>query len=182
VDVLATERLVLRRLTLADAAFILELVNEPAWLEFIGDKGVRTPEDARTYLRQGPLDQYARFGFGPLRVDLKADGAPLGLCGLIKRDPLPDVDIGFALFARHWGRGYAFEAASAVLAHGQSELGLRRIVALTALGNQRSIRLLEKLGLKFERIIRLTPTSPESRLFAWGDRATLPAVPGPPTA
>jgi len=166
VDRLDTARLRLRRLTLDDAAFILELVNEPAWLQFIGDKGVRDLDGARDYLRKGALDLYARFGFGPLAVELKPDATPIGICGLIKRPTLDDVDLGFAFLARFRGQGYAFESAAAVLAQARRELGLKRVVALTALENRSSITLLERLGMKFEGLKRLTPDAPESTLFA----------------
>ncbi|MSU49503.1 MAG: N-acetyltransferase [Opitutus sp.] len=164
-SVLETPRLVLRPLTLDDAAFMLALVNEPAWLRFIGDRGVRNLDDARRYLTNGPLAMYARFGFGHCLVERKADGAALGLCGLVKRETLSDVDLGFAFFPRHWGAGYAHEAAVAVLAHGEGALGLSRIVAITAPDNTSSIRLLEKLEFRFERMIRHVEGGPESRLY-----------------
>ena len=163
---LETDRLRLRHLTLEDAGFILELVNEPAWLRFIGDRGVRTLEDARNYILTGPLESYQRFGFGLDVVELKADKSSIGICGLIKREALPDVDIGFALLPRYWGNGYALEAASAVLAWGQGELGLHRIVALTNPDNERSIRVLEKLGMRFEQLLWLSEDSPMLKLFA----------------
>jgi RimJ/RimL family protein N-acetyltransferase len=164
-QVLETDRLSLRLLNEDDASFILRLVNEPSWLRFIGDKGVRSLEDARGYLRNGPLDMYARYGFGLYLVVRKDDSMPLGMCGLLKRDSLPDVDIGFAFVPEAWGRGYAFESAAAVLAKGRDEFGLRRIVAVTSLDNASSIRVLEKIGLSFERVIELTPGDPV-RLFA----------------
>jgi RimJ/RimL family protein N-acetyltransferase len=166
-NVLETERLTLRRLTVDDAEFMLGALNEPSFLQFIGDRGVRTVEDARAYLLKGPLDMYERHGFGLFLVSLKDDGTPIGSCGLIKRDTLPDVDIGFAFRPPFWGKGYAFEAASAVLAYGQNEIGLRRIVAITAPDNQSSIRLLEKIGLTFEGLIRLGGEGPEINLFEW---------------
>lgn len=144
-------------LTEADAPFILRLVNEPSWIRFIGDKGVRNLEDARRYLREGPLDMYARCGFGLYLVTRKGDGTALGMCGLIKRDALPDVDIGFAFVPESWGNGYAVEAASRVLAHGRDDFGLRRIVAITSLDNTASIRVLERVGMAFERVIELAP-------------------------
>jgi [ribosomal protein S5]-alanine N-acetyltransferase len=162
--VLETDRLLLRRLTEDDAAFIMRLVNEASWLRFIGDKGVRTLEDAREYLRKGPLDMYARYGFGMYLVTRKLDAAPLGMCGLIKRDTLPDVDIGFAFAPESWGNGYAVEAAAAVLAHGRGTFSLPRIVAITSLDNVSSIRVLEKIGLTFERVIEFAPNDPV-RLF-----------------
>jgi RimJ/RimL family protein N-acetyltransferase len=164
--VVETERLTLRRLTVDDAEFMLGALNEPSFLQFIGDRGVRTLDDARAYLLKGPLDMYERHGFGLFLVSLK-DGTPIGTCGLIQRDTLPDVDIGFAFLPGFWGQGYAYEAASAVLAYGRNDLGLRRIVAITAQDNRSSIRLLEKIGLTFERLIRLNGEGPEINLLAW---------------
>lgn len=163
--VLETERLTLRRLTFDDAAFIHRLVNEPSWLEFIGDKGVRNLDDARNYIRTGPMQMYEQYGFGLYVVQPKGDSTPLGLCGLIKRDVLPDVDIGFAFLPEFWGRGYAREAACAVLEHGRRDFGLRRIVAITSLHNTSSMKLLEKLGMRFEGLLDLGPAGPV-RLFA----------------
>jgi RimJ/RimL family protein N-acetyltransferase len=153
VKVLETERLALRRLTSADAGFVHELVNEPSWIRFIGDRGVRTLDDARAYLDKGPLAMYRRFGFGLWVVELKETGEATGLCGLIKRDALEDVDIGFAFLPRYWRRGYALESARAVLAYGREILELDRIVAITSPDNDASIRLLEKIGLRFEQTI-----------------------------
>lgn len=164
--VLETARLVLRQLTLDDAGFILALLNEPSWLQFIGDKGVRTSDDARAYLAAGPLKMYREHGFGLWLVELKEGGAPIGICGLIKRPNLGDVDLGFAFRPDFWGHGYAHEVAAATIVHAKNIVGLKRIVALTALANERSMRLLEKLGLKFECIIRLSEDDPESRLYA----------------
>lgn len=166
VPVLLTARLRLRPLAVGrDAAFVRELVNEPGWLRHIGDRGIRTLAAARAYIRQGPRTMYAEFGFGLLAMELRRGGAPVGICGLIKRPGLDDIDLGYALLARREGRGYAAEAAAAVLADGESRLGLRRVAAITSLENERSIRLLEKLGFRFERRLRLKPAAPESRLF-----------------
>jgi RimJ/RimL family protein N-acetyltransferase len=164
--VLETDRLLLRRLASADAAFILELVNEPSWLQFIGDKGVRTIADARDYILQGPIAMYNRFGFGLYLTELKENGDPMGICGLIKRESLQDVDIGFAFLPKYWGKGYAYESAAAVMAHGKTALGLKRIVAITSPENYRSIRVLEKIGLRFEQMMRLAEDEPEISLFA----------------
>lgn len=163
--VLDAPRLTLRRLTEDDAPFILRLVNEPSWLRFIGDKGVRNLDDARRYLREGPLDMYARRGFGLYHVSTKHDGTPIGMCGLIKRDALPDVDIGFAYVPESWGNGYAVEAAEAVVAHARDDFRLKRLVAITSLDNTASIRVLMKIGLTFEKLIELTPGDP-AKLFA----------------
>ena len=163
--VLETERLVLRRLSADDAEFILELLNQPSFLRYIGDKGVRNTEDAILYIQTGPVASYDRFGFGLYLVELKDSGVSIGMCGLIKRDSLPDVDVGFAFLPDYWSRGYAFEATAAVMKYGRQVLGLGRIVAITSLDNAASIKLLEKIGLRFERLIKLTEDQPEVRLF-----------------
>jgi RimJ/RimL family protein N-acetyltransferase len=165
-NVLETERLTLRRLSIEDAGFILELVNEPSWLRFIGDKGVKTIQDARDYILKGPVNSYERFGFGLYLVELKGNGIPIGICGLVKRESLKDVDLGFAFLPKFWGNGYAYESAAAVMAWGKSALGLNRIVAVTTPDNHRSIKLIEKLGLSFEKMVRLSEDDQELKLFA----------------
>ncbi len=164
--VLETERLRLRRLSLDDAAFILDLLNEPSFLNYIGDKGVRTLDDARDYILTGPMASYERHGFGLYLVELKERGVPMGICGLLKRDALDDVDVGFAFLPAFWLQGYAFESASAVIAYGRRALGLNRIVAVTQSDNVGSIKTLEKVGLTFERMVRLSEDGPEIQLFA----------------
>jgi RimJ/RimL family protein N-acetyltransferase len=163
-NVIQTERLVLRQLELHDAEFILELLNEPSFLRFIGDKGVRNLDDAREYILQGPRDSYGRRGFG-LYATCLLDGTPVGICGLVKRDALEDVDVGFAFLSRYFLQGFAVESASAVLAHARRVLGLQRIIAITSPENVASIAVLERIGLKFERMIRLQEDSPELKLF-----------------
>jgi RimJ/RimL family protein N-acetyltransferase len=166
--VLETGRLVLRRLVTDDAPFILALLNDPAWLEFIGDRGVRTVEDARGYILKGPIEMYAAHGFGLYLTERKSDGAPIGLCGLLRRKGLEDVDIGFAFLSAFRSQGYAFESAAAVMAHGRYALGLDRIVGITLPGNRASIALLEKLGMKFERMVSLPDSGKVDMLFASG--------------
>jgi RimJ/RimL family protein N-acetyltransferase len=161
-----TTRLRLRLMVAEDAPFILELLNEPAFIQNIADKGVRTLDDARGYIENGPRASYARFGFGLWVVELKETGEPLGMCGLIKRDGLEDVDIGFAFLVRHGSKGYATESARAVLEHGFSVLGLKRIVAITAPHNAASARVLERIGLRSEGTIDLPPFGGVNRLFA----------------
>jgi [ribosomal protein S5]-alanine N-acetyltransferase len=163
-NVIQTERLVLRQLELHDAAFILELLNEAAFLRFIGDKGVSTLDGAREYILKGPVDSYGRYGFG-LYAACLPDGTPTGICGLVKRDGLADVDVGFAFLSRHCSKGYAAESASAVLLHARQVLRLQRIVAITSPENWGSIAVLEKIGLRFERMIRLADQGPELKLF-----------------
>jgi RimJ/RimL family protein N-acetyltransferase len=123
-------------------------------------------DDARRYLLTGPIDSYERHGFGMYRVALKDDDTPVGICGLVKRDSLDDVDIGFAFLPDFRSKGYAFESASAVLAYARRTLGMRRIVAITTTDNAESIRLLETLGLKFEKTIRIAEDGVDLELFA----------------
>jgi RimJ/RimL family protein N-acetyltransferase len=163
--VLETDRLVLRRLSLDDAEFILRLLNEPSFLRYIGDKGVRNLDDARAYLLNGPIASYTRYGFGLYHTSLKETGEPIGMCGLLKRDALPDVDVGFAFLPKFWRQGYAAESAAAALRHGKSDFGITRVLAITSPDNLGSIRTLEKIGFRFERMIRLTEDSPEINLF-----------------
>lgn len=164
--VLETERLTLRWLAAGDAPFILKLLNDPGWLQFIGDRNVRTIEDARKYILSGPAAMVERLGFGLYLTERKADGEPVGICGLIKRDGLDDVDIGFAFLPAFCGCGYAFEAAAAVMILGKGKLGLNRIVGITAPDNATSIKLLEKIGMKYERTLQLPKINGESMLFA----------------
>ncbi|MBK5488734.1 GNAT family N-acetyltransferase [Bacillus sp. TH17] len=151
--VLETERLTLRWLDVKDAPFILELVNDPAWIQFIGDKGIKNLEDAKKYILNGPVDMYNKMGFGLYLVERKEDFTPLGMCGLIKRDSLEDVDIGFAFLEKFRSKGYGYESAAAVIEYGVQKLGLKRIVAITSIDNVASGTLLEKVGLRFEKII-----------------------------
>jgi [ribosomal protein S5]-alanine N-acetyltransferase len=164
--ILETPRLSLRRLTLADAPFMLELLNDPAFIRNIGDKKVRSIKEAEGYLRDGPLASYAQFGFGLMLVRMKDGLAPAGICGLIKRDALEDVDVGFAYLPAYRGQGYALEATRAVLAYGKRQFGLSRIVAIVSPDNAGSIRVLEKAGLRFERMIRLAEDGSEVQLLA----------------
>jgi RimJ/RimL family protein N-acetyltransferase len=167
--VLETERLRLRKLSLDDAGFILRLLNEPSFLQNIGDRGVRTHEDARAYIVNGPLASYEAFGFGLYLIELRESAAPIGICGLLKRPALEDVDIGYALVPEHWSKGYALESAAAVMSYASRALGLQRVVAVTDPANASSIRLLERLGFRFERMVRLADEEPELELFAAAD-------------
>lgn len=167
---LETERLTLRALSLDDAPFALSLLNEPSFHRYIGDRGVRTIEDAREYLRKGALESYARNGFGMMLVELRESGEAIGMCGLVKRDALPDVDIGFAFLPKHWSRGYAYESAAAVLEHARRELGIARVAGIVSPDNTSSIRVLEKLGLTFERMVRMAGDTHDIRYYAAGTR------------
>lgn len=166
--VLQTERLIIRQLATTDAEFILTLLNEPSFLHHIGDKNVRTLDDARNYISTGPIASYERHGFGQFLVELKESRTPIGISGLMKRDELPDVDIGFALLPQFWGKGYAFEAATALMKYGCNELKLKRIVAIVNPDNDASIKLLERLGMKFERMVKLSEAAQEVKFFVQG--------------
>jgi RimJ/RimL family protein N-acetyltransferase len=148
-----------------DAAFILELLNDPSFLQNIGDKRVRTLDDARAYITNGPMASYERHGFGLCLVVLRESAEPIGMCGLLKRDALPDPDLGFAFLPRFWSKGFAFESASAVLAYARDVFVLERIAAIASPANAASIALLEKLGFVFERETRLTGDASDVRLF-----------------
>jgi len=164
--VLDTERLTLRHATPDDAAFILRLLNEPSFLRFIGDRGVRTLDDALGYIANRLVDSYERHGFGLWIVERKQEPGPIGICGLVKRDTLPDPDIGFAFLPEFWSAGYAYESALGVKRHALDVLRLPRLLAVTNADNASSIRLVEKLGLEFSRMIALSKGEPELRLFA----------------
>lgn len=162
---LETERLALTQLSDRDADFIVGLLNEPSFLRYIGDRGVRSAEDARRYIREGPVAGYERYGYGLLRVALRGDGTPIGMCGVLKRDTLPDPDLGFSFLPAWWSQGYALEAATAVMRHARSVLRLPRILAITTHDNDPSMRLLGKLGFRFDRMVRLGDDVTELRLF-----------------
>jgi RimJ/RimL family protein N-acetyltransferase len=163
--VLVTDRLRLRRIGPDDAGFLLELLNDPSFLANIGDRGVRTLEDARAYVERGPVASYARHGFGLWLVELGTTGEPLGICGVLRRDSLPDPDLGFAYLPRHWGRGYAFEAASAVARHAREALRLRRLLAITLPTNAGSKRVLERIGFRLAGTTRLAGDPAELELY-----------------
>ena len=166
-----TQRLFLRQLTTADSAFILDLLNQPDFIRNIGDRKVRTLDDAHRYILAGPVASYGRWGFGPYLVGLKGAPVPIGICGLLKRDYLDDPDVGFALLPAFRGLGYAFEAAAAAMRHGTAALGLKRIVAMTAPHNDASIRVVQRLGLEFERILRVPDQDRDTWLFTPGSRS-----------
>ena len=163
---LETARLSLRRFEFDDAPFIVDLLNQPSFLANIGDRGVRNLDDAHRYLREGPMAMYERHGFGLWRASRRSDDEFVGMCGLLKRDILPDVDVGYAFLPQHWGQGYAFEAANATIGHGARQFGLQRIIGVVSDHNVASIRVLEKVGMRFERMYPMHPGEPEVRLYA----------------
>ena len=160
-----TTRLILRPLQKEDAPFILRLLNEPSFIENIGDKSVRKLDDAWQYILQGPMASYEKNGFGLWLVQLKDALTPIGICGLIKRDGLDEPDIGYAFVPEFWSNGYALEAASAVMIFARETIKLTRIVAITSPDNDASIRVLNKLGLKFEKMVMMPGAETESRFF-----------------
>ena len=161
---LETPRLTLRRLQFDDAPFLVELLNEPSFIENIGDKCVRSVEDAHRYLREGPMAMYEKFGFG-LWHTARKDGVAVGMCGLLKRDNLPDADVGYAFLPAFWGQGFALEATAATLRHGARKFGLTRVLGVVSEGNAGSIRVLEKLGMNFERMFSMQDAEPAARLY-----------------
>lgn len=161
-----TERLRLRTITLdeADVAFHLALLNDPAFIEHIGDRGVRTMEESRHYITDGPVAMHERHGHSMYMVELKDNGTRIGMCGLIKRDFLEDVDIGYAFMPEYRGRGYALEAARATVEHARA-LGIRRLAGITSPTNMASIELLQKLGLRFQRVMYKSPEDTGTNLY-----------------
>lgn len=164
--ILATARLQLRELTAEDAPFMLTLLNEPSFIQNIGDRGVRSVPDATGYIERGPRASYAQHGFGLWLVALAETGTAIGICGLLRREALPEPDIGFAFLPAYWSRGYAFEAASAVRDFGRDALKLPRLLAIVSPTNTSSIRLLERLGFVFERMVWMPGDAHELKMFA----------------
>ncbi len=161
-----TERLLLRPLGMEDADFIIELLNDPSFIKNIGDRNVRSVEDAHGYILKGPVTSYEKNGFGLCLVILKETDEAIGMCGLIKRDALEDVDLGYAFLPRYWSKGYAVEAAKATLNFGWQVIGLKRIVAVTDPANTPSNRVLEKLGFVFEKMVKIAADDIDLNLYA----------------
>jgi len=166
--VLETERLVLRKVSIDDAEFVLELLNQPSFIRHIGDRSVRNLADAGKYILDRLVASYEQNGFGLYLVELKPDGTPIGISGLVKRDTLPDADIGFAFLPEYWSQGYAVESAAAVMKYARETLKLDRILAITSPDNEASAKLLGKIGLRFERLIKLSEDADEVKLFGSG--------------
>lgn len=165
-NILETDRLILRNATADDAPFILDLLNQPSFIRFIGDRGIRDLEGAREYIQTRLVKSYDSNGFGLYLTLLKEGDIPIGICGLVKREGLDDVDVGFAFLPQYESKGYGFESASAVMDYSRNTLGLKRIAGITTTDNHKSIRLLEKLGLKFEKMIKLPNDDEELKFFA----------------
>lgn len=160
-----TDRLILRELCPDDAPFILELLNTPSWTKFIGDRGVRTEEQARNYIINRLMKSYETYGFGFYLTKLKENTISAGICGLVKRDSLDDVDVGFAFLPEHEGKGYGYESAAAIMYYAKNSLNINRIAAITNKDNERSIKLLKKLGLQYKKMIILPGETEEIMLF-----------------
>lgn len=165
--VLETERLRLRHFGPADAAFILELLNEPSWIAHIGPRDVHDLATAEAWIEAKLGASYARLGFGFWAVERREDGALLGMCGLIKRDSLPEVDLGYAFVPRAWGAGYAREAAAACLRHGAEVLGMQTILAITGPDNLASQRVLTDIGMQWVETLVLDGETRQTQVFAW---------------
>ena len=164
--VIETERVILRKFTIDDAAFMLETLNTPTWLRFIGDRNVKTLEEAENYLLNGNIRSYQEYGFGFYVVVIKETQESIGICGIVKREGLEDVVIGFAFFQQFMGKGYGYEAGSATLNYALNDLKIKKIVAIVDPENVVSIALLKKIGLQFEKMIQLSPKGIELMLFA----------------
>ncbi|HEY1076671.1 MAG TPA: GNAT family N-acetyltransferase [Fontimonas sp.] len=162
---LETERLRLGPLSDDDAPFIVELLNEPSFIRNIGDRQVRTIEDALRYIDNGPRASLRQHGFGMLRVGLRDDDRPIGVCGLIRRDTLPAVDLGFAYLAAHHRQGYAVEAARVIMAQAHGPLALSRVLAITLPDNAGSIRVLQRIGFVAAGTVRLGDESELLNLY-----------------
>jgi RimJ/RimL family protein N-acetyltransferase len=167
VEIIATERLRLRPLQSSDAAFVLSLLNEPSFIQFIGDRKVRSLEQAREYIANGPAASYEQFGYGLLLVELKESHTPIGMCGLVQRNYLPDADIGFAFSPAYWSQGYAREAAHAALNYAMNTLHFKRIAAIVQPDNAASLKLLETLGFRTERRFKISAVAEELLLLVY---------------
>lgn len=162
-----TERLLIREFAESDSEFIFTLLNSPGWLQFIGDRNIKTLEDARLYILNGPLFSYVKFGFGPYMVELKDSNVALGMCSLIKRETFEDVDLGFAFLQQYVGKGYAHEACQATLTYCKTTLGLKKLVGITNKTNYASIGLLKKIGFVAEGTIKLHDEEEELFFFSY---------------
>jgi RimJ/RimL family protein N-acetyltransferase len=165
-NVIETERLNLREMSETDAEFMLEVLNDPGFVRYVGDRGVRTIEDAARYISERFVESYRQNGFGLWLVETKDEKVSAGICGLLKRGTLPGIEVGYAFLPPFRSKGYAFEAASAALRHARDVLGLPRLYAIVNPDNAISIRVLEKLCMKFERMVRLSGEESDVKLFS----------------
>jgi len=163
--ILETERLQLRWMTLDDTPMMFAVWNDPAFMQFVGDRGIRTLEEAEVSMQQGPVHLYAEYGYGPFRVICRDDGADMGVCGLYRRDGLDEPDIGFAFLPEFRGKGFGYEASVAVLDHARDVLKLPRVTAIVSPANDASIALLEKLGMSYDKAMRLPGDDEDVSLY-----------------
>lgn len=163
---ITTERLTIRQLSARDASFILEQYNEPAFLENIGDKKIRSIDDAINNIVDWAQASYRKNGIGLLLMELRDCGTPIGTCGLIKRDDIQDYDLGYSLLEKYQRQGYVMEAAQTVLEHAKNVLALSRVVGYTSALNEASIRVLEKLGFEAEGDFNFPGYDKPSKIFA----------------
>ena len=166
-SIIETERLILREVEAGDGEFMLDLLNQPSFIKYIGDRNVRTVEAARDFIENRYRESYRVNGYGLWAVEAKETGAALGICGFVKRDTLPDADIGFAFLPQFAGKGFALEAAVGTMKYGAEILNFKRVLAITSQDNEKSGRLLEKLGFAFEELIKLGDDAEELKLFVW---------------
>jgi len=164
--IVETKRLILRNITVEDAEFVLRLVNEPSFVSNIGDKGLKNLQDAERFILEGYWTNQERPGYGMFLVELKGEGVPIGGCGLLYRKVLDVTDVGFAFLPEYWNRGFAYEAAEAILKYGHSTLGVNKIVGLTSEDNPGSINLLKKLGMDFEKTVKMSDDDPGTVLYS----------------
>jgi len=163
--ILQTPRLFLREFTIDNTGFIVRLLNSPGWLKFIGDRNVKTEEQAQDYLLNGPIKSYRENGFGLSLVGTKDNDTPVGMCGLVKRSNLDHPDIGFASLPEFMGQGYAHEIAQAMLTYAREVLHIKQVLGITVPDNQASINLLQKVGLKFDKSFAFSDDDKELLLF-----------------
>jgi RimJ/RimL family protein N-acetyltransferase len=165
VKILETERTILREIVESDAEFILDLLNQPSFIKYIGDRNVRNLEQSREFIASRFQESYKTHGYGLWAVELRTGQTPIGICGFVKRDALPDADIGFAFLADYEKKGYGFESASAAMEYGRKVLDLKRVLAITSQDNEASGKLLEKIGFTFEGLIKMPHADEELKLF-----------------
>ncbi|MGI9201533.1 MAG: GNAT family N-acetyltransferase [Woeseiaceae bacterium] len=163
---LQTERLAIRRLTLADADLMLSVWNDPAFYKYVGDRGIHTIDDARVALQEGAFQLYEKYGYGPFRIAIRENDQAIGTCGLFRREGFDDPDIGWSILPEFCGKGFAYEAACAVLEYGITDVSLTRVVAFISAENAPSIGLAKKLGLRYERMTRLVGDDEDVCLYS----------------
>lgn len=160
-----TERLIIKLVDIDDAEFLLKLLNTEKWLKNIGDRNIHNLEDAQRYVREKNLPQIERLGFGNAVVILKSDNEKIGTVGLYDREGIDGVDIGFAFLEEHEGKGYAYEAAKKIMDAGINEFDIKKVSAITLPENSSSIKLIEKLGLKFKEVVRIPNDTEDLNLY-----------------